>query len=517
METSVDVDFLTKKRRMSSVFSELIQQNGLSEVEVIECYKSTIRRLSLNWVFLLFEDLFSSLLLAHLTLTDIVIFDSALCNRTARPLWLKLLQKNVSLSSTTINWSDSVIMWIISKRLHLDGLIIAEGYSNISNAGMYKLAQHSVDLKTLQIIYAGEIDDNDRRLQYITAICNTLTTVELSGEFPMSYVDFVGLGCCEQLQSLKLQFEFLEDDEMLKSALKLLLKNKKHLKLIEIGGDVEVLFELGTYSPNLEHASFECLRATTSQIEVFAKGCRQLKSFKLSPNMDTDLRNILVDSLGMYCPLLEELVVINAGFVNLETTNNTTGALKSLAEGCPLLRKFHFHGCILPAEGVTHLVDHCAALTDLSFLSCKDMSDQVLVEIGRLKHVHHLNISNCAGITDNGIKALVTMNGSNLHSMNICGCQCLTDATLASLMEHCPNLISLHISNKHDNMTLVGLLRLLQKCPKLVDYKGVYSGVEEISNEINLRKKMARLLLFKQNNIKLDATSFLCIGVTKSV
>ena len=182
----------------------------------------------------------------------------------------------------------------------------------------------------------------------------------------------------------------------------------------------------------------------------------------------------MIESLGKNCPLFKsfivshELELSNGDFKSLVSEN----ALKSLAQGCPLLHTFYAGHVAVPAAGVKYLVDYCPRLKDIS-LHTSDISDEVLAELGKSRVLTHVDISNCNKITDAGIEALVKDNGNHLEFLEILFCSQLTDAGLSSIGSHCPNLTSILVGDSgydENHLTSVGLVRLAQQCDKLVDY-----------------------------------------------
>jgi len=148
-------------------------------------------------------------------------------------------------------------------------------------------------------------------------MCYKLETVELQNGFPLSIQDCVCLDACEQLESIKISL----CESSTTNIKTLTFKNKKMLKFLEVfhGCPGDLLLELGTNCPLLEHFKIDYLNCTTAMhVEVFTQSCTKLKSFELcdflnfappTSRFSPGLQNKLMDGLGKNCPLLKKLTM----------------------------------------------------------------------------------------------------------------------------------------------------------------------------------------------------------------
>lgn len=105
-------------------------------------------------------------------------------------------------------------------------------------------------------------------------------------------------------------------------------------------------------------------------------------------------------------------------------------------------------------------------------------------------------------MTNTGIDEFVKSIGCNLESFNISFCGLLTDASLSSISNHCPNLRSITLGYNHKEITSDGIMRLIRKCEKLVHYKclDIFSDFPQsllIRHLIAERKKLLKIKWFK--------------------
>ena len=474
---------MNKKQKIEDSSIAQIQENEITK-------KATIDLLNL-----LCSDWLPPFFFPYLTLKDISKLDTVICNRSQRPQWLETLEKYFcSTSSECHSWNNQLVEWIAAKKLHFACLEIYRGYSRISNDNMYRLAQQCPDLKKLYIIYEGYEDD--AKLQYLIPFCYKLESIGLV-RMKLSQDHCVWLGACEQLESIKASLS-----ELSAASIKALFKNKRKLKTLELTDTCHgvVLLELGTNCPLLEHLGTDYLvDITATHIEVFTQACTKLKAVKFSNLFDDDdapvgLKNKLVEGLGKNCPLLESLT-INGGNEN----GISEEALKSLAQGCPLLKQLRIPGVRMSSACMKHLVNHFPMLAVID-LSYSNISDDVLLELSKSKSLISLNISYCHQVTDEGIDALVKGCGSSLESLCIGNCTRLTDVSLSSISEQCPHLHTIDVDYNHTVMTSIGIMRLINKCEKLIHFDNCYSSSLDMSliycilEERIKRKRMNRLV-----------------------
>lgn len=496
-----DIDRLNKRRKIEDSVAYFFQENNFSADEIIECCKALTKKFTIDWTAIQFADWFSSLLLQYVNIKDISSLDVAICNRSGRPQWFESLTRytpSVSLQFfDSVIWSDNLVSWIILRNLHFGELAIVKGYSEISNDGMYGLAQQCRELKTLKICNSTHLLD-DKRLQYLVAICYKLKRIKLLYDFPLSLDSCIWLGGCEQLEHIVIS----ADKGSLPAAnIKALFKNKQKLHYLEIGCkcDAAILLELGTNCPLLEHLDiYQAENLLTVHFEMFTQGCTKLKTLAVNniygnANWTAERINKLIEVVGKNCPLLESLTMM----AEWPSSVVTEASFKSLAQGCPLLKILHIDATMeLSAQGLKYLTEYSSMLTDVA-VSNSYISEEELVEISKIKNLKNLCFSFCDDVTDACIEAMVKENGHKLETLDIFYRKQLTDDSLSSISNYCPNLRSISLGENHQDMTSVSLLRMAQKCQKLISFSCIFRGntvdtslVDRVINErILLRSK----------------------------
>ena len=133
-----------------------------------------------------------------------------------------------------------------------------------------------------------------------------------------------------------------------------------------------------------------------THVEVFTQGCSKLKTYHFVKALTTTtLRTCfrwivwwIISDRIVLC--WKERLLMKS--LHWNAVNILEAALKSLAQGCPLLQAFRIpfvkgsttHFVTIPSTAVKHLGDHCLKLAFISW-AYSDISDDVLVELGKSK------------------------------------------------------------------------------------------------------------------------------------
>ena len=342
---------------------------------------------------------------------------------------------------------------------------------------------------------------------YVAAHCNQLETLKIWS------VNLRGKGLeilsnsCHQLRFIELQY--VENH----SGLDKLIKVNKNLVSFKVLQDFStstlingnVLEILGLYCPLLQICRIEVNvdHITDIQIETFTKGCPNLKELCLKYLSEIPSLNIyhkLLHSLGRYNPILEKLALYG-GYdddgheeditTNTMLTRQQCQSFQCLSNGCPLLKDIILCNCKLSTSDVHYLVNHSIHLEELVLNRCNICDDGLIItkEADKLKHLKLLDLPFNPNITDDSIINLIK-GCLNLEEIDILVCTKLTDAALFSIADNCPNLTEILLNYDNIYQTVLGLIRLLKSCPKLVDIESCNEDIpDEIIDEIDARKK----------------------------
>ena len=208
--------------------------------------------------------------------------------------------------------------------------------------------------------------------------------------------------------------------------------------------------------------------------------------------------NKLLHSLGSHNPALETLSVwrfhdeLEANGNDTALTNEQSQSLQCLSNGCPLLKEIQFSNYKLSTSDISYLVNHCVHIEDLNLFFCNICDDGLIItkETNKLKYLKRLDLSINSNITDECITNLIK-GCHSLVDVDISRCSTLTDNSLFDIAANCPNLETIKLPFDDIKITILGLIVLFKKCPKLVEF---------VSNGDRIPKRI-RKQLNKRNNV----------------
>lgn len=174
------------------------------------------------------------------------------------------------------------------------------------------------------------------------------------------------------------------------------------------------------------------------------------------------------------------------------------------------LRFLDLSMCSIDQGTLCELLSHCRSLRKLS-LENVPVDTECCREIACNVHLEALNLTMCEGL-DNFNVTLLIKKLTKLHSLNISWTQ-LSRSTVDSLVTHVtPTLLRLNIAGCRNSMTDAALLKLIDRCPDLLELD--LSDCTQLSSEamkiVCKLKKLEYLSLSRCYNI--NVTSYLQLG-----
>jgi hypothetical protein len=162
---------------------------------------------------------FLSILFKCITLQEIAVLDSALCNRNMRKRWLKLLAKVILPDKITkpLLWNGHKIHWFLMKGLVFNELWVEDGFNNIP---FNLFAELVPQLKKVKAIYIKPFFDISDTYEAVMNICHGFTIPFLfagdaSKEFPLlselrlfglPHDAAVSIAACKSIKSMHIDF-----------------------------------------------------------------------------------------------------------------------------------------------------------------------------------------------------------------------------------------------------------------------------------------------------------------------
>ena len=487
--------------------------NGQSNEQLVEATKDLIGIADIykKWITLISSDWFS-VLFTYLDFKEIAKLDIAFCNHSGRHQWLNLL-KTYEPSFTIYNnrFANNIADWLVLKRSNPVELLFLHDKSfqvnldHVSDDCIFKLTSNSSNLKRFEIIsrdkvvfYQNFYKVNEMLLTSIGTFCKKIKTLKIcQAQIPADSLEILALGC-HQLQSITLDnLNVTGVEKLIKTNGNLVSLNVK-LYPYHISGIVSYMCHtlevLGQNCPLLQKCELENFKnvdteANDIQIEMFTKGCTNLKVLTLLPtSLSLDSQHKLLHCLGSHNPALEILSLGYSGefyhddprtrdiydlTINstVELTKEQCQSLQCLSDGCPLLNSILLKNLKLSTPDIVYFINHSIHLEEVIVLGCKLCDDGLVItkEEDKLKYLKTLNLKCNPSIDDESIVNLVK-GCHNLEYIIIGGCPKLTDTSLFSIAASCPSLKFIELNFDKltlPNMTELGLNQLLKMCPNL--------------------------------------------------
>jgi hypothetical protein len=364
-----------------------------------------------------------------LCLEDICRFDSALCNKNKRSLYLECIGSESCIwqGDDHRNFNSNAISWLQTRSIKVRHLKCNE----ITDVIAVKIGSFGSCLHWLSIRCCKDTVDERMDGIFVTMIdgCPNLQSVELSNCRGTSDDTIIMLAeRCQHLRSLHLtgnisklnRFQITDRGierlaEVHPNLDSLTLEQCYHITDISIKKVAEKCPKLN--SLNLR----SCINITDASIVRLSKGCPHLHSLHLSdcdkitdlsiikvaekyPHLHTlnlrRMRNITDRSIimvGDSCPNLCNL--------HLQACENITDlSIIRIAEGCPDLRSLNFSGenlnSIATDVSVIRLADKCPKLNSLNLRGCINITDASIVRLSKgCPDIHTLQTYKCQGVT----------------------------------------------------------------------------------------------------------------------
>ena len=393
-----------------------------------------------------YHEWFLSILLEYLNINDIVILDSAICNKLGREKLLECIAKDMGSVTTKIQpflRKDGPITWCSKRNVQFKFLTIIHAshapYS-ITSIGASLLSACCINIIEFQLY--GNIRDRD-------------ILIELGQQ-------------CSKLKIFKTDSKYITDQD-----LALLLSSNVDLEHIEISfceslSDASLIVIAANCS-RLRKILFDHVTHFTDQgMAALVSANHDLEEIRVY-SCTTLLTYFSLMAIAHNCHKLKVLDTSNAewmtdeGFVALVSNNPdleeigleyrpllTDVSLIAIASHCHRLKKIYFAEMErFTDEGMTALVSANHELEEIRFNSCELLTDISLLTIA--DNCHNLKIFDIASadlITDEGFVALVSSN-LDVEEIHLSECPLLTDASLIALADNCSKLKALTCDLMH--------------------------------------------------------------------
>lgn len=123
----------------------------------------------------------------------------------------------------------------------------------------------------------------------------------------------------------------------------------------------------------------------------------------------------------------------------------TTLSLASLRGRMSALQVLGISYLLIGQTAYEWITEGCRSLTSLNLSKASEMSDDILIKIGRwCRQLQHLNLSNCGQITDGGIVGFFSKFDGALVSLDLSGCVACSEDSMNAITSHSNTIRALH-------------------------------------------------------------------------
>jgi hypothetical protein len=428
-------------------------------------------------VYLTYRQMKSDILLdlpeaiARLVLVDWIGFkdvgrlDSAICNRASRIQFLTLVSNPfTAFTSVTSRYryfadSELVLGWVVTRKAHLDGIIIVDSLLQHQNLLTDLLTVSGPTISWIKII-SGRLDAPvvyQNALSEIVKRCPNFehlsVRVERSGKGGMRWdKHLVALTkSCFKLTNL-----LLFQAPLSKRGLTTAIKHCKSLQRLSIvTPDQAIPADIAL--PTLKTINIVSSAMMDAAMLAIGQRCAKLETLTVFAQ-DCDVTDVGVRAVLQGCPLLKDTDVEVADRISVELR-------------VELARRRNM--TVLIAQNWWEMNDELARgvlrvspnLTKVDFCVCGWLTDATLAVCAQhCPLVSKIALSGCWFVTDKGVCVLVSGLASSLRCVDLDTCPLLSDDVVLAIAKHCPLLEKFECTMDVSNAAVV---KLAKGCPVL--------------------------------------------------
>lgn len=357
----------------------------------------------------------------------------------------------------------------------LKSLYLDNAYS-ITGSGLAAMSKHCTFLEKLSL--SGTLGISGSGYSIIGQQCRDLTMLKLSGCRTITPWAFMKIfEGCKKLSVVDISFCSLITDQEIKLLAECSDLRQLNLRECKQVSDVGLSF-LSQGCPRLAELNLKRselpFRVSDVALLQLAQGCQNLVSLNLHgcemisdtglswlANWSKELKNLDISNcskitnkgirhIGEGCQKLKTITLLN-----LKRVSDV--GIRCIATGCPTLESLNATGLVMLSDGVdrSHGLEGIQALGKskcaihmkrLVLHGCTLISKLSLRAISNLVNLEVLDLSGCSKLTLDGISGIGKACRRLVHiSLANCG-DCVTDATVESLVVNCKSMTSANLS-----------------------------------------------------------------------
>jgi hypothetical protein len=396
-----------------------------------------------------------------LCITDAVMLYSAFCNRRTRELFMALAYEESKMYSMRAisTLYISFLRWRVAREALVDTLAITEGLLRDAELRTKVLTANSRCLTKLYYCNYKFVDRSCCDIfKEIVRLCPNITDVHFDSKSEADQADQVDDCLAVLTRGLQQRATLTIAVSCTACGIARALTHCKNLSRLTCTGR-RVKVNAGIAIPTLTYINCSTSYVEPNVLVALGQRCHELKTlyitYEYTDQGDDHITDAGVRAVLQGCPKLRETDLAQSARIS-------DGLRVELAAHCNFTRvdlsKWE-HTSEELAQGV---LSACPNLTELDCFHCKWLTDATLAVCAQhCPRLESLSLWECANVTADGVRTLVTALGSQLRRID---CPLLGDEALFAVAEHCPQLLGIKCP---PNVSDASMVALAEGCPQL--------------------------------------------------
>lgn len=391
---------------------------------------------------------------------DMAFFDSAVCRKDSRAMWLQILQtKGVVLHRASHHSSDNLssqLNWLITRNIKCDEFFISSSFFDVATtiqaeffetAGGNQVRVHTLEFSNLThnpgaiLSMIGTKCKNLKRI--IFKECSSLMGADAVFQTNLEALSITAAQIDESLDWSKVELRNLRDlsidgigsSIVVQEALEC-CSNLVRVRLYSAIVDDKCLHILAQRAHRLDTLDFmNCEGYSPAAVIALAKQCSQLRHLEWRVEEATDEEG--VTAFLTHCPLLQNLALLG---------EFTQAIMVAIAMHCGT-RLLHLHLANFECtddSGLAALSERCTALQTLQLNNIGGVSQDALVRL--VLALNYLIVVDFAYMhVNNEVLAALASHCSQLQRLHLCGASGFTQMGLMGFVDGCRQLRKVYI------------------------------------------------------------------------
>jgi hypothetical protein len=411
------------------------------------------------------EAIFRNLRDEWLCIKDVVILDSAFCERRTRELFKALAYEDSKVYSLGVTRKLYIpfLHWVALRDARIDTLNITEDLLRDDDLRIKVL---SANYQSLTALHYCNYEFFDRSccviFEEIVRLCPNVVHVHLDSKSEADQADQVD-DCLEVLTRGLQQLTTLLVVAF-RSTVCGISRAVAHCKQLQsltyLGGGIKV--NAGVAIPTLVDLNCSSVHVEADVLFALGQRCGELRSLYIkyddTDHTDDHITDAAVRAVLLGCPKLRETDLAHSARISNELR-------LEIAARCNFTR-LNLSKWELMDDGLAQdVLLLCPNLTELQCFYCEWLTDATLAVCAQhCPLLGTVSLWGCTNVTTNGVRVLLSKLGSQLRRIDLTRCPQLVDEAVLAVAEHCPQLTQLI---RPHNVSDAAVVKLAQGCPGL--------------------------------------------------